>query len=142
MFISIKTTSPDEGNLKVERIWNSGTQFFLCLVETFGARVVHHVEETCTSRYFFQNHEPNRAPLSYLQNVPIYYPSFREIKTFNSFLLRVLLHNRFCAQYFTPLKKMLGAWYKHVQNFSALSFTTIWIEPFRCNNTIFYKYPF
>ena len=102
---------------------------FLCLVETFGARVVHHVEERCTSRYFFQNHEPNRVPLSYLQNLPIYYPSFREIKTFNSLLLRVLLHNRFCAQYFTPLKKMFGAWYKHVQNFSALSFTTIRIEP-------------
>ena len=37
VLMSIKTTSPHEGSLWPERIGSSGTQLFLCLVETFGA---------------------------------------------------------------------------------------------------------
>ena len=37
MLISIKATSSHEGNFRTERIRNSGAQFFVCLVETFGA---------------------------------------------------------------------------------------------------------
>ena len=46
MFISIKTTSPYEGNSRAETIVNSGTQFSVCLGETVGARL-HHIEEKC-----------------------------------------------------------------------------------------------
>ena len=65
MFISIKTTKS-----RAERIVKSDGQFFVCntlLSETFGAWV-HHNEETQTLWV------PEMS-LSYLQNMPIYFPS-------------------------------------------------------------------
>ena len=35
-----------------KRIRNPGTQFFVCFIKPFGARV--HPEKTCTSKDFFQ----------------------------------------------------------------------------------------
>ena len=43
----IKTTSPNEGNLRAERAVNSGTQFF-CLLRLLMSSDVHHGEETWT----------------------------------------------------------------------------------------------
>ena len=78
------------------------------LNETFGAWV-HNNEET-------HNLWVLESSLSYLQTMPIYFPSLtwhpagREIKTFNSFLLfRVLLQNCFLAQHFVPHKRIFGA---------------------------------
>ena len=61
---------------------------------------------------FLRNHEPNCVPemsLSYLQNMPIYFPSEGNINFQFVPFLRVLLHNHLGASYFVPLKRMFGA---------------------------------
>ena len=50
--------------------------FFVFFVEIFGATLTPH-KETCISWHFFRSHEPNHLQemsLSYLKNIPIYYP--------------------------------------------------------------------
>ena len=63
----MKSISPYEGNLRVEKIKFSGPHFFFLfffvfLIETLG--VMRHHKETCSSPSdtFFRNHESNRVP--------------------------------------------------------------------------------
>ena len=55
VFISIKTTTPHEGNLRAERIENFVIQFFCmpCLRLLVLGACLHHSEETCTSWTLF-----------------------------------------------------------------------------------------
>ena len=67
--------------------------------------------------------------------------SFREIKTFSSFLFRVLLHR--CTIFCAP-QKDICVWrmIEMCTNiFSVLNLTITCIKPFTCNNTIF-QFPF
>ena len=74
VFISIKTTSPHRGNLRAERIGNSGTQFFLCKpCWDFWCNACTTVKKHGPRNSFSRNHAPNRV-LSCLQNMPIYFP--------------------------------------------------------------------
>ena len=71
----MKTASPDESDLRAERIRNSDLQFF-CVPTCWGIR-----RHTCTTKKrgprdtLFKNHELNLVPemsLRYLQNMSIY----------------------------------------------------------------------
>ena len=74
MFISIKASSSHEGSFRAERNENSGKHFFYTwLRHAFSGNESAHCDT------FFRNHEPNRVrelSLSYMQNMPIYYPGF------------------------------------------------------------------
>ena len=61
-------------HLRAARIGSSGTVFFVCFVETFGA-CIRHDEKPCTSRYFFFRNRVLEIILSHLQGISMYYPS-------------------------------------------------------------------
>ena len=77
VFRSVKTTGTHEGNLRAERIRNSGTQFLCVPCLEFGAHVHHKGSKHATWDTFLRNHEHNRVPeisLIQLKKMPIYYP--------------------------------------------------------------------
>ena len=102
MIITVKTTGIHADNLRAKRIRNSEAQFFVCLVETIGVMLIPH-KNTCTSTSrHFRKHNPNCEPeisLSYLHNIPIYYPS----------------HTVVLDLY--PSKGWLSTWCNNTQNF-------------------------
>ena len=92
----MESTSLYEVDLRVEKIRFSGPHFFfvcVCvfLVETLGVMRHHKEMYSSPSDTFFRNHEPNRVPertfcLSYLQNMPTYYPLVNSKLSVRSFL--------------------------------------------------------
>ena len=66
---------------------------------------------------------------SYLQNMAI-----QGNKALNLFLLRVLLHNHFCAQYLCSSKGCLVDHTNMPKRFSAMNLAIICIKPFTCNH--------
>ena len=132
MFISIKTTSLHEANSTAERIRNSGTEFFCmpCWDFWYTRAPRHKKRAPCDT--FFQKQETNRVPEmspNYLQNMAI-----QGNKALNLFLLRVLLHNRFCAQYLRSLKGCLVDDTNMPKRFSTMNLRIICIKPFTCNH--------
>ena len=101
MFKSIKTTSPYEGNLKAERIRNSGAKL-LCVPRLDLSLRAPQMEETYTSlpqHNCFRNYEQNCVPqmsLSYLKNVTLQGNINSQFIPFQS----TLLHNHVPSQYF------------------------------------------
>ena len=95
----MKTTNPHEGNLRAERIGNSGTNFSCMPCEDLVYACITATKRTPLDT-FFRNDEPNDEP----NQIPSgkYKPLIRS-------LLRVLLHIPFSAQYFVHLKRMFGA---------------------------------
>ena len=75
LFISIKISSPHEGNLRAGSIENSVTQFFLWLAETFGSM--------CVPRWgnmdlliLFRNNEQNHVVELFAKHIKLF--SFRK----------------------------------------------------------------
>ena len=96
-------------------------------------------EERWSLRYFCRNHEQNyllEESLSFLHNMPIYYPSGKYKFSILSFLeycyAVAFVHDVLC---------MLKGCLVHDGNmhkiFSVLNFTIICIKNFTCNNTTF-----
>ena len=84
-----------------ERIVKSGAQYFC--VQYPVERDFWHIEETQILWVL-------EMSLSYLQNMPIYFPSpTRGNKNFQFIPSRVLLQNCFLAQYFVTHKMMFDA---------------------------------
>ena len=79
-FISIKNTSPDEGKLRAEELEILVHNFVVCLAKIFGADVHCIAKKHAPSNTFFseimnQIMSLNSTSYTYLQNMPIYYPS-------------------------------------------------------------------
>ena len=75
--LSIKATSPHEGNLRARSIRNSRAQFMCVPCRDFWCHV-RTAKKRAPPDTSLKNHKPNRVPkmsLNYLQNMPIYYPS-------------------------------------------------------------------
>ena len=129
-FIFIKTTIPNEANLRAQVIRNSGEPLFCvpywdlrCYMYTTKKRV------PCDN--FFKNHELWTKKMVYLkwalanlQNMTIYYHS-------GIYWLSIGAKSSLCADYFVPLKKMYCAWHKWAQTFSsAVNLRIIFIKSF------------
>ena len=75
-FISVKNTYPHGGNLRAEKIKNSGAQFFVCAFFRYLVPCLHHAKIRAPRDPFSRNLEPNRGPetsLSCLKSMSIYY---------------------------------------------------------------------
>ena len=135
MFVSIKTTSWHEVNFRAERIRNSGAQLFACLV-LLRLLVLHMPSKkhaTCDIT-FLRNHEQImylKWAFAISKTCQLWNISFQLF-----FFFRVLLHNRFSAQYFvSPSKGCLVHDTNVHKIFSALNLTIIFLKP--CNNNFF-----
>ena len=118
MFIFIKVSSAHKGNLKTERIGNSGKNFFRMPFWVSSCMLTPRWRKVHVMITLLRNHEPNlvsEMSHSCLQHMLPF--SFRETKMFNLLLFRVLLHNCFRARYFVTLTKIFGAWQKHAKTF-------------------------
>ena len=126
MFIFIKTTSPYEGNLKTERVRNSGEPLFYVPCWSFRCQMCTTKKHAlCDIFFFFKNHESWTKQIVYLkwalanlQNMTIYYPSEKyklSICSFSEYYCYQIVFVHF--NNFVLLKKMFGAWHKCVQNF-------------------------
>ena len=132
MFISIYTTSSHKGNLAVERIGNTVTQFSSMLCWDFRSALAitvmkKHVPRVHLVIYTFK-------PFGKYANLF----SFKEINTFNSFFCCCcccyffFVHNILCI----PRKD--DWWMRNVHKIcSALNLTVICFKPFDCDNTTF-----
>ena len=136
VFIYIKTITAHKGNLRAERLEILLPSFFVCLVETFNARL-HHRGKTCISWFFVRNRVPEMG-LSYLQNIQVYYPSVKYellIRFFLDycytiiFVKNILCPSKGCLVHDTNKHKIM----------SVLNLTIICIKPFTCNSTNFSK---
>ena len=100
-FCKYRITSSYEGNLRAEKTENFSAQFLLvCFVGATHAprRNVHFVNDTSS-----RNHKPNHAPEMNLISKKFQFITLKKIQTLNLFFFRILLHNRFRAQYFSCL---------------------------------------
>ena len=143
MIISIKITSPHEGNLRAEKIGNSCTQFFCMPFLRLLVYACATVKKREPPHAFFRNHKPNHVleyiSLGYFQNMPIYYTSAKYKLSVCSCYTVIFVHNissscpsKGCLKHDTNMHKIL----------SALNMTIICMKPSFCNNTTFSGYPF
>ena len=95
-------------SFKGEKNWEFcyATFLYTLFVETFYACTTT-VKKLTPRDTFFRNKEPNRVPetnLSYLQNIPIYFPSRKNRFSIHSFLELVLLQSFWCTIFRVPQK--------------------------------------
>ena len=123
-----KTTKPHEGNLRAERIRNSGEPLFCVLCWSFTCHDVHHHEETCPLWYFLfknTNHEPNK--------LCTWHEPWLICKTYQLITLQGNIYFQFVPvhiNYFVRLKKMFGAWRKCAQHFFNIEFNNVFYQVF------------
>ena len=120
IYMSIKTNSLHKGDLRAEWIGNCDIQFFCMFCWDFWCMLgTTVVKKSAPCNIYFFSEIMNRIVYLKWASKHAILVSFREIWTFNSFLFRILLHNRFCAEYFMhPLQ------FSYAIFFSSFAFTS------------------